>query len=59
MKKLNILFVIHRLDAGGAEKSLVSLLKAMPLNQLNVEKMSLLMLSLAGFLQKSSSLEMM
>lgn len=40
MKKLNILFVIHRLDAGGAEKSLVSLLKALPLNQLNVDLMA-------------------
>ena len=30
MNKKNLLFVIHRLNAGGAEKSLVSLLNALP-----------------------------
>lgn len=40
MEKLNILFVIHRLGAGGAEKSLVSLLRALPLDMLNVDLMA-------------------
>ena len=39
MNKKNLLFVIHRLDAGGAEKSLVSLLNSMPLNNFNIDLM--------------------
>lgn len=37
----NILFVIHRLDAGGAEKSLVSLLNSLPLDDLNLYLMAI------------------
>ena len=40
MNKKSLLFVIHRLDAGGAEKSLVSLLNSLPLNQFNIDLMS-------------------
>lgn len=40
MNKKNLLFVIHRLDAGGAEKSLVSLLNSLPLNNFNIDLIS-------------------
>lgn len=40
MKKIKILFIIHRLDAGGAEKSLVSLLNSLPLDKFNVDLMA-------------------
>lgn len=39
MKK--ILFVIHRLDAGGAEKSLVSLLNSIPLDLFDIDLMAI------------------
>ena len=38
--KQQILFVIHRLDAGGAEKSLVSLLNSLPLDEFNIDLMA-------------------
>ena len=41
MNKTHILFVIHRLAAGGAEKSLVSLLNSLPLDRLEVDLMAL------------------
>ncbi len=37
MDKKKILFVIHRLDAGGAEKSLISLLNSLPLNFFEID----------------------
>lgn len=40
MLKKKILFVIHRLDAGGAEKSLVSLLNSLPLDQFDIDLLS-------------------
>ena len=36
-----IIFVIHRLDAGGAEKSLVSLLNSLPLEQFDIDLMAI------------------
>lgn len=41
MNKKNLLFIIHRLDAGGAEKSLVSLLNSIPLDNFNVDLMAI------------------
>lgn len=41
MEKKKILFVIHRLDAGGAEKSLVSLLNSLPLEKFEVDLLAL------------------
>lgn len=41
MHKKKILFVIHRLDAGGAEKSLVSLLKSLPLDFFDIDLMAI------------------
>ncbi|MBO8478449.1 MAG: glycosyltransferase [Bacteroidetes bacterium] len=38
MKK-KILFAIHQLDAGGAEKSLISLLNTLPVNELDIDLM--------------------
>lgn len=40
MYKKKILFVIHRLDAGGAEKSLISLLNSLPLNLFEIDLLS-------------------
>ena len=37
MDKKKILFVIHRLDAGGAEKSLISLLNSLPLESFEID----------------------
>lgn len=37
MNKKKLLFVIHRLDAGGAEKSIVSLLNSLPLDHLDID----------------------
>ena len=33
----SILFVIHRLDAGGAEKSLISLLNSLPTKKYDID----------------------
>lgn len=41
MHKKKILFVIHRLDAGGAEKSLVSLLNSLPLDFFDIDLMAI------------------
>ena len=41
MNKKNILFVIHNLDAGGAQKSLVSLLNSFPLDKFKVDLMAI------------------
>lgn len=37
----NVIFVIHRLGAGGAEKSLVSLMSSLPLYEVNVHLMAI------------------
>ena len=41
MNKKSILFAIHNLDAGGAQKSLVSLLNSLPLEKLKVDLMAI------------------
>lgn len=41
MNKKKLLFVIHRLAAGGAEKSLVSLLGSLPLDRFEVDLMAI------------------
>ena len=41
MHKKKILFVIHRLDAGGAEKSLVSLLNSLSLDLFDIDLMAI------------------
>lgn len=41
MNKQKILFAIHRLGAGGAEKSLVSLLNSMPLDKYEIDVMAI------------------
>ncbi|CCX68428.1 putative uncharacterized protein [Prevotella sp. CAG:255] len=41
MKKTRLLFVIHRLDAGGAEKSLISLLNSLPLDLFDIDLMAI------------------
>ena len=41
MKKSRLLFVIHRLDAGGAEKSLVSLLNSLSLDLFDIDLMAI------------------
>ena len=40
MNKKKTLFVIHRLDAGGAEKSLVSLLNSLPFDRFEIDLLS-------------------
>lgn len=37
----NVIFVIHRLGAGGAEKSLVSLMNSLPLYEVNIHLMAI------------------
>ena len=41
MNKKNLLFVIHRLNAGGAEKSLVSLLNALPSDMFEIDLLAI------------------
>lgn len=41
MNKKNLLFVIHRLGAGGAEKSLVSLLNALPSDMFEIDLLAI------------------